>query len=123
MSGEAERSSPIRIDDGNNEGGDREHPFNSVATYSCELSRFDPPLPKIKDEGDLDGFISKNQDAFLMNMVVELGAKDSSSAPCLQSRRFLVAANGCRVRLQAFFMPVVTWLCGDWHGDVYWKTC
>ncbi|KAA8529804.1 hypothetical protein F0562_034339 [Nyssa sinensis] len=56
-------------------------PLGPVPLLS-DPSRFDLPLPQIKDDGDLVAFITKYQDAFLKDVIIYLGGEESSSVPC-----------------------------------------
>ncbi|KAA8517666.1 hypothetical protein F0562_015140 [Nyssa sinensis] len=42
---------------------------------SRDPSCFDPPLHRIKDDSDLTTYISKYEDVFLANMIIDLGGK------------------------------------------------
>ncbi|KAA8535823.1 hypothetical protein F0562_030857 [Nyssa sinensis] len=72
----------VRIDEGEGAVDVKAHPVdivvpgNVVGSSSCDPSRFDPPLPKIKDDRDLVVFIAKYQDAFSENVIIYLGGEE-----------------------------------------------
>ncbi|KAA8514897.1 hypothetical protein F0562_018076 [Nyssa sinensis] len=76
----------INDDEGNNV--DEVRPVDTItqetiaSTFSYDPSLFDPPLPKIKDDGDLAAFIAKYQHTFLENVIVNLGGEESYGVPC-----------------------------------------
>ncbi|KAA8531064.1 hypothetical protein F0562_005773 [Nyssa sinensis] len=92
MSGE---SLPSNEKGGNASGEIR--PINVFASgtgvSSRDPSHFDLPLPWIKDDGDLAAFITKYQDTFLEDVIINLGGKESSSVPCSREGRVRDKAN------------------------------
>ncbi|KAA8517330.1 hypothetical protein F0562_017621 [Nyssa sinensis] len=72
----------VRIDEGKGYIGSKVHPVDILAsrigTFSCDPSHYDSSLPKIRDNEDLATIISKYQDEFIDNVIVNLGGKKSS---------------------------------------------
>ncbi|KAA8544792.1 hypothetical protein F0562_019504 [Nyssa sinensis] len=70
--------SPARNEEEGNTGG-KVHPVDVSAfgtdASSRDASHFDQPLPQIKDDRDLAAYIAKFQDAFLEDMIVNLGGE------------------------------------------------
>ncbi|KAA8534610.1 hypothetical protein F0562_032131 [Nyssa sinensis] len=61
--------------------------FDTVAvaptgTSSCDSSRFNPLLPRIKDDSDLVTLIVEYQEAFSKDVIVNLGGEEAFGVPC-----------------------------------------